>query len=171
VSAPEVPIVDRPDLVTYLRARLDEDEATASAASPGPWVVKDIGDHEFTSDDDKGWWWVWQESALPYYGGVVQIDHTPGAVGVASITDARQGAKERADAEHIARCDPPAVLADIALRRSILDAYARLADIADETADPDVARAALALATAIEGWAQGRYAARDDFDPSWRTDA
>lgn len=167
------------DLVAYLRARVDEDEATATAASPGPWLVKDLGDAEFTSSDNCGWWWVWQESKLPHYGGVIQIDHTPGAVGVASITDAEQGAKERADADHIARWNPAAVLADIAAKRALLEMhvrekyrsanqpdYCRECAQYDKYEDPTTGwpcATLLALAQA--------HAARDDFDPSWRTDA
>jgi hypothetical protein len=157
-----------PDLAAYLRARWDEDEAAARAATPGPWIVKDVGDREFTSDDDKGWWWVWQEAALPHYGGVIQIDHTPGAVGVASITDARQGAKERADAEHIARWDPAAVLADIAAKRTLLAPHAGYHDCTAHGSDCSWTNSTWYREMVLPALL-APFATRDDFDPSWRT--
>jgi hypothetical protein len=92
------------DLIAELR-RLD------AAATPGPWTVHDMADNDFTSENDAGWWWVWQESKLPYYGGVLEAhrggkvgeaDPPGSAIGVASITDGKDGHQERADAELIA---------------------------------------------------------------------
>jgi hypothetical protein len=61
------------DLIEFLRARIDEDEAAARAATPGRWVARDLGDAEFTSDDGKGWWWVWREG-IEHYAGVLKVD-------------------------------------------------------------------------------------------------
>lgn len=86
------------------------------AATPGRWTVHDMGssDHtmhgdDFTSENDVGWWWVWQESALPEYGGVLEATHErvsdndpPGSpIGLSAITDHADGHRERADAELI----------------------------------------------------------------------
>lgn len=95
--------------VAALRGLLD-------AATPGPWLVFDMD--EGKPADEKvnrdGWWWVWQEARLPYYGGVMDMekhggdcDGSPGkccrsVVGIAEITDGDDPDKERADAALIA---------------------------------------------------------------------
>lgn len=94
------------------RTILAEIKARADAATEGPWVSHDLSDTVFNSENDAGWWWVWQESKLPYYGGVLGPDahgSTDGSIGEASITDARDGHQEKADAEFIAhaRTDLP----------------------------------------------------------------
>jgi len=98
--------------------------AIAEAATPGPWVTLDMGGPEYTSSNDEGWWWVWQESRLPYYGGVLEPErHTPdcpgkpsvcctgGALFSANITDNNDGVQEKADAEFAAAFNPETVLA------------------------------------------------------------
>lgn len=81
------------DLVAFLRARYDEDEQVATAATPGPWVAGGIGDF--------GW------SVSGPSGGVEADDSEAG----------------RADAEHIARHDPARALAEVAAKRRVLDAW------------------------------------------------
>lgn len=83
------------ELVQFLRDRLDEDERTALAATPGPWEQSGIGD----------------------YGWTVSFSR-PGA-GV-EAEDSDQG---RADAAHIARHDPARVLAEVEAKRRMLDEH------------------------------------------------
>ncbi|MFB6593947.1 DUF6221 family protein [Streptomyces diastaticus] len=80
------------DLITFLRARLGEDEAVARAATAGPWVESGVGDHG----------WGVSFSAL---GSGVEAD------------DSDQG---RADAAHIARHDPARVLAEVEAKRRVV---------------------------------------------------
>ncbi|MFE2164873.1 DUF6221 family protein [Streptomyces sp. NPDC059447] len=81
------------DLVQFLRARLDEDEQTARAASPGPWKPGEEHDE------------------------VVAVDDITVAEGFAL-----SGQQLRATVDHIARHDPARVLADVAAKRMLLDA-------------------------------------------------
>jgi hypothetical protein len=82
------------DLAAFLKARLDEDEAAASAASPGPWRLNAEGDEVLAVDD----------------------------VTVAEAF-ALSGRQLRATADHIARHDPARVLREVAAGRAILTAY------------------------------------------------
>lgn len=87
------------------RTELEEERRIIEAATPGPWVAYDHSDGTYTSENNEGWWWVWQESRLPYYGGVLTVEDAGapyGAIGEAGITDQRDGNQERADAEFIA---------------------------------------------------------------------
>jgi hypothetical protein len=114
--------------------RLDAIEARAAAATEGPWVPIDL-DREINGETvtgaDHGWWWVWREAAVPYYGGVLEADgdmdvrgddgriyRTVGGIGETSITDGTTP-QERTDAEFIAhaRQDIPALVA--ALRAAL----------------------------------------------------
>lgn len=90
------------ELVKFLRERLDEDEAAARAATPGPWEQSGIGE----------------------YGWGVSFGR-PGA-GV-EADDSDQG---RADAEHIARHDPARVLAEVETKRLALDHFEELQRLA-----------------------------------------
>lgn len=101
---------------------LEAIRARAERATPGPWIKFDASD-----SNDVPWWWVWQESKLPYYGGVFEPDsdytikshddgrlyHVSGAVGVSCVTDNKDLEQEEWDAEFIAhaREDIPALLA------------------------------------------------------------
>jgi hypothetical protein len=80
------------DLITFLRAQLDEDERIARAATLGPWVQSGIGDYGWTVD----------------FG-------CPGA-GV-ETADTEQGL---ADASFIAAHNPARVLRDIDAKRRTL---------------------------------------------------
>ncbi|AMM12338.1 DUF6221 family protein [Streptomyces albidoflavus] len=91
------------DLIAFLRARLDEDEAVARAATAGPWVESGVGDH--------GW-----GVSFSAPGSGVEAD------------DSSQG---RADAAHIARHDPARVLAEVEAKRQIVERYAWLCEHGD----------------------------------------
>ncbi|MFC8376416.1 DUF6221 family protein [Streptomyces albidoflavus] len=80
------------DLIAFLQARLDEDEAAARAATAGPWVESGVGDH--------GW-------------GV--SFSAPG-----SGVEADDGSQGRADAAHIARHDPARALAEVEAKRRVV---------------------------------------------------
>ena len=101
-------------LVDFLRARLDEDEAAAKAATPGPWWYnpgKQWLDPEAFEKYDlaKGEEFVGYGGPHPFTGAVC-------ATGPASHS------QSMADAAHIARSANPArVLAEVEAKRRILD--------------------------------------------------
>ncbi|MFT2014606.1 DUF6221 family protein [Streptomyces sp. 796.1] len=82
------------DLATFLRTRLDEDEAAARAASPGPWHVNAEADEVLAVD------------------GITVCDGF-----------ALSGRQLRATTEYIARHDPARVLAEVDAKRRILDIH------------------------------------------------
>lgn len=90
------------DLVEFLRARLDEDEQVARAATPGPW----------TQDEEVDGWRAGRQT-------VVRADRFR----VVTVDQTRQHhpAGEE-NVAHIARHDPARVLADVAAKRALLDA-------------------------------------------------
>lgn len=79
------------DLVQFLRARLDEEQTEAEAASPGPWTVNAEGDE------------------------VLAVDGIAVADGFAL-----SGRQLRATTAHIARHDPDAVLRRVEAWRRLL---------------------------------------------------
>ena len=90
------------ELVDFLRARLDEDEAVARAATPGPWSVNDESFAEWISSAD----------------------------GVEVVAGGRWGGEAPAfetteDALHIARHDPARVLAEVEAKRALLEEHAQ----------------------------------------------
>lgn len=91
------------ELVAWLRAQLDDDQAEAEAATPGPWI------------DASG------------NAGDVIVEQLSDAEGhlVAEIETCvdHPDVDRAADAAHIARHDPAAVLADVAAKRAILDLH------------------------------------------------
>lgn len=84
------------DLVTFLRARLDEDEQVARAATPGPWRAGE---------------------PYPDAGSV-------GAPSGNVCNETSDGFVELVDARHIARHDPARVLAEVEAKRKIMQAHA-----------------------------------------------
>ncbi|HEX3852631.1 MAG TPA: DUF6221 family protein [Polyangiaceae bacterium] len=79
------------DLIAFVTARLDEDEHTALAASPGPWHLNEEGDTVLAVDDI-----------------------------AAAEAFALSGPQQRATAAHIARHDPAHVLREVAAKRAIV---------------------------------------------------
>ncbi len=106
------------DRIARIRERVD-------AATEGPWVIRDMSDTEYRGPEDgTGWWWVWQESRLPHYGGVAEISESSdqdGGILQAAIDDNRTGVQEHADAEFIAnaREDVPFLLEEIEYLRKL----------------------------------------------------
>jgi hypothetical protein len=94
------------ELVTWLRAQLDEDERVARAADAGRWLPEDKGiTFEYRADD--------------FHEGEAQ---------------ARLVADSRANQYHIASWDPARVLAEVDAKRQMLDLADRLAADADDAA-------------------------------------
>jgi hypothetical protein len=100
------------DLVAFLRARLDEDEQTARAASAGPWRVNSETYAEKISD-------------------ATGTDIVAGGRwgGEASVFESTE------DALHIARHDPARVLADVYVKRCIIDQFTMIELPAESNGD------------------------------------
>ncbi len=129
------------DLITFLRAQLDEDERIARAASPGPW--------EWLTENGEPW--------QPKPDG--WLDYTGEYLGVGkdSGTLFGPGMTPHADAVHIAAHDPARVLREIEAKRRIVDRYAWLREHGD-TGGTAWVLPLLALP----------YADRPGFQESWR---
>lgn len=148
------------ELVDFLRARLDEDEAAAKAATPGPWwhnPGKQWLDPEAFEKYDlaKGEEFVGYGGPHPFTGAVC-------ATGPASH------AQSMADATHIARfADPARVLAEVEAKRALIDAC----EHADTRATyPDFEGGLYSgLRDALEYLARP-FRAHPDFDPAWLED-
>lgn len=128
--------------------RVEQIRARERAATEGPWIAKDLGSDVYNSHNKAGWWWVWQESKQPYYGGVLELDTKPdgtadfngGNLGQAAITDNDDGVQEQADAEFMAhsREDIPWLLARVAELEAELES-AIISDIAARNPGIDLA--------------------------------
>lgn len=92
-------------LIAFVRARLDEDEAAAMAASDGPWTA-----------------WRGRPGL-----GLRQLEHAVTLPGQAAGSLAPIATASWLDAEHIARHDPARVLREVAAARGILAEYERRA--------------------------------------------
>lgn len=128
-------------LVEFLNARLDEDEAAARAATPGPWWQ---GDEDSPHVGDYGW----------YVAGCP----------AGETEDTPQG---RIDAAWIARNDPARALREVAAKREII---AALDELEIETMDPDDSESialALGLVSALTALASV-YSSHVDFRDEWR---
>lgn len=115
------------DLITFLTARLDEDEAAALAATGTAWAW------EATGDKDNSWavGHVEDEDGRPLSG---EIEHGQGVI----IDGVCEGINGRlADAAHISRHDPARVLREVEAKRAILAVHAQLnGSIWCQTCDP-----------------------------------
>lgn len=129
------------DLVAFLTARLDEDEAAAAEAG-----------------EDSGPEWRWQPEELP--GMVV-------ASGSGEIVVYDEGRPTGAGGAHIARYDPARVLAGVAAKRAILAAYERqFTERKSHPGDLAASGALLALHGAVKALA-AVYSGHPDYDPKW----
>lgn len=141
------------DLVTFLRARLDDDEEAARAATAGPW----------TTDD-------------PTYPTRIV---TESGIEVADSTGRDVTSLSYDDMGHVARHDPARVLREIDAKRRIIREYHSLraaADYADRTSwseyisDQDVDRSfgrALLLERVVRMLALP-HADYPDYQENWR---
>lgn len=132
------------DLIAFLRARLDDDEQTARAATDGPWTA-------------------WQKGSLHGLGDLLHAVTMPG-----------QGPGDRAlivtaswlDAGHVARHDPARVLAEVEAKRLLLAEYADV--VGNESADYEWAGGwASGLGKAVALLVLP-YADHDDYQDTWR---
>jgi hypothetical protein len=101
------------DLVTFLRARLDEREAAAKAAFPGPWRY----------NPDKQWHLPDDYPSRRNGEEFVAAGPLDAATCVAA-TGPADHPQSMADATFIVLNDPQFVLADVAAKRRIVDAHA-----------------------------------------------
>ena len=120
------------EIAAFVAAGLDEDEAAAEAATPGRWVVGGFPGAEYLPCD-----FVHAPDYRPE--GFSEGQH----VGDASVADGGMGpwavsvrgsGFPRANATHIARHDPAAVLRDVAAKRAILRDYETTVRLRDEAA-------------------------------------
>ena len=140
------------ELVDFLRARLDESEAAARGASPGPWWlvqnhfegdnVVQIRSAATEADSVHGQWTL-----------VARLFATPDT----AVTRVRMAG----DSVHLLGQDPQHVLADVAAKRAVVDECAAVVD-ADAAADVTrrerrhATRVLLALVTAYRHHGQFR---------------
>lgn len=140
------------DLVTFLRARLDEDEAIANAArhsKEGRWQRGTTPDKEGRVYADCGVFSV-SDEPIDTSGWRFDNDYV--------VYD--EGAPSEEEAEHIARHDPARVLREVAAKRAILDARRQQIELDD----PEVWIAGDVLLFTLAAV----YADHPDFDPAWK---
>ncbi|MFI9200191.1 DUF6221 family protein [Streptomyces sp. NPDC053048] len=94
------------DLEAFLRARFDEDERVASAATPGPWRY----------NPDK----VWNLPGQHFGEEFVAAGTVDKPICVAG-TGPADDPKSMADAAHIAQHDPARVLAEVEAKRRLIE--------------------------------------------------
>jgi hypothetical protein len=136
------------DLVDFLRARLDEDEQAARAATSGPW----------RHNPNKHWrkpGTSWFEEAV--FSGPDGAAAT--CVAGTGETDDRQS---MADASHIARHDPARVLAEVDAKRDVI----RLAERAHDYHATFLSGFAAVMEDALRKFALA-YAYHPDYKPEW----
>lgn len=92
------------ELITWLRAQLDEDERVARAAHVGPWRTEPA-DSVYVQESAV----VHHPGPLPSWATTVVPPDSEGGAGI-----------EPADAEHVARWDPARVQAEVEAKRRIL---------------------------------------------------
>ncbi|MET7795665.1 DUF6221 family protein [Streptomyces decoyicus] len=95
------------DLIAFLHARLDEGEAAARVATPGPWRHDPRKHHHIVGTA------LFEEAVFTGPSG----DDAICVAGTGETDDAQS----MRDAAHIARHDPPRVLAEIEAKRAIID--------------------------------------------------
>lgn len=131
------------DIVEFLTARLDEDEAAAEAASyyvmRERWHAIEWYDGEFSAD-----------------GRTVYVD----IHGLAGTPITHGGALRREDGEHIARHNPARVLAEVKAKR-------RMLELAIEMIKDEEFRAA---GTTLMCNLAAPHDQHPDYDPAWRVE-
>lgn len=135
------------DLADFLRARLDEDEAAAKAAWPGPWQLK-------------------EEHGLFRQASVCVMQPLSGRPGASTGLTAYVplGSQDAETAAHIARHDPARVLREVAAKRAIIDLHTPTATLGPGRSCEYCGHlwpCAEALAVAAV------YSDHPDYDPAW----
>ncbi|MFE0765417.1 DUF6221 family protein [Streptomyces smyrnaeus] len=126
------------DLIEFLRARLDEDEQTARAASPGPWRHNPEKHHHIVGTP------LFEEAV---FAGPTGADAT--CVAGTGETDDSQSMR---DAAHIARHDPARVLREVEAKRALVAAYELACRKRTEIADEHWGAAPSGDLSAVERW-------------------
>ena len=101
-----------PDLIDFLRARLDDDERAAKEATRGPWKWDDYRVPTLEGRAGTPGEYEWDTE-------VIEASHS-GECGCRSACTLELTVSD-ADREHIARHDPARVLRDVAAKRAIID--------------------------------------------------
>jgi len=141
------------DLVTWLRAQLDADEAAARAT----------GTHLDWQDD---------------HGGAGSGVDRKGVDDYSEAVVVYVGEVEEHDARHIARHDPASVLRDIAAKRAIVDLHGPELPICEDGYRPGATHADVARSVLANGAPAGvpcltlrllasAYSHRDGYRPEW----
>src|SRR5690242_9077178 len=128
------------DLVKFLAARLDEDEAAAKSATPGPWVVGR------TAREGGGWE---RGSHVAAMGAEKRM--------MLEMNAGYGDGKHVAVAEHIARHDPERILREVAAKRQLLATADQAYYAADHYAHDQILQALAAV-----------YAEHPDYRPEWK---
>jgi hypothetical protein len=135
------------DLVAFLRARCDEDEQVARAATDGPWST-------------------WEGRELHGLGDLIHPVRTPGQMpgSRATIVTASW-----LDAEHIARHNPARVLRQVEAVRGVLFIYDQMAPglNGSDAGTRGAARMALTVLQPVLGCLAQAYADHPDYRPEW----
>lgn len=108
---------DADGLAEWYAARLDEAEAKARTADPGPWHVRNLGRHDL--------------SAVIRKTGETPVSRVPEGPALAQF----EGSRAARNALHAAAHDPAWRLRDIAAKRAILGMYAETAAVIEQTAN------------------------------------
>lgn len=136
------------DLIAWLRARLDEDERVALAATAGPWRYDPTKHHREPGT---------VRFSEGVFAGFIGTDAT--CIATTGETD---DAQSMLDAEHIARWDPARVLAEVEAKRALLQECAHeLARSAPRSNLNDFA------CTVLRSLGKP-YAQHPDYRPEWR---
>jgi len=144
-------------LSEFLAARLDEDEATAKHATPGPWAW------EATGEKDNSWavGLVQDEDENTLSG---QIDAGDGII-IDGVCEGIDG--NLADADHVARHDPARVLREVEAGRAIVHRCTALMNEPDEYPNGLVSPRAV-LARQVLMSLAAVWSDHPDYDEAWR---
>ncbi len=130
------------DLITFLRARLDEDERTARKAFARPWIRHENVAGVHAGDAGEG---------LPFGTAIADCRRVRDGYGVPN-------------ADHIARYDPARVLAEVEAKRQIVDEYEKVAWVMI----PWAIERATALQVALKALTAA-YADHPEYLKEWRS--
>jgi hypothetical protein len=145
------------EITEFYAARLDEDEAAAKAALPGPWMTGEVAPHlvnEVIYGQSRDW-----------------PDH------IVQVANVEYGHNKAADSAHIVRHDPVRVLREVEAKRAILALHEPLLSSYGEPSvcrscwpQPWIGTHPLAPCPTMRNLA-AVYSDHPDYDPSWAPEA